>query len=189
MTDDSWVQPFLTSLASTGIVSKACAAAVVSRQRVMAHKARSADFAAAFDDAMEQAVDMAEAEAWRRAVRGVTKPVFYKGTPVWQVKHVPVLDPDTLEPTGRFTFDHVLDEHGQPVPYLEHEYSDALLAKILGAHRKAFSTERTEITGSGGGAVQLDNGQRADRVKALLALGEARKREAERLANDHGDIA
>lgn len=185
MTNDSWVQPFLTSLAATGIVSRACEAALVSRARVMAHKARSADFAAAFDDAMEQAVDTAEAEAWRRAVRGVTKPVFHKGEPVWQHKRVPVLDPDTLEPTGEFRFEHILDEHGQPIPYLEHEYSDALLAKILGAHRKAFSTERTEITGSGGGAVQLDSGKRSDRVAALMAMAEQRRK----LAEDHGDIA
>ena len=185
MTNDAWVQPFLTSLAATGIVSRACEAAQVSRTRVMAMKDRDGDFKAAFEDAMERAVDMAEAEAWRRAIHGVTKPVLYKGHPVYKTRMVEVLDPDTLEPTGETRFEFILDDHGQPIPYLEHEYSDTLLAKILGAHRKAFSTERTELTGPDGGAVQLDSGKRAERTAALLALAEQRRK----AANEHSDIA
>jgi len=192
MTDDSWVQPFLQSLAATGIVSRACEAACVTRARVMARKAKDADFAAGFEDAMEQAVDMAESEAWRRAIKGVTRIVMHKGIPVWQVKRVAQLDPDTLEPTGEFRFEHVLDDNGQPIPYVEHEYSDALLGRILGAHRKAYSTERTEITGADGGALKIDSGKRAERMQALMAMAASRRDEARRLeamAGEHGDIA
>ena len=39
----------------------------------------SEDFAAQWDDALGEGVDLLEAEARRRAVTGVEKPVYYKG--------------------------------------------------------------------------------------------------------------
>jgi len=43
-------------------------------------------FAAAWDDAVEVAVDSLEKEAWRRARDGVLKPVYQKGEKVGQVR-------------------------------------------------------------------------------------------------------
>ena len=44
------------------------------------------EFAAAWDDAVEVAVDSLEKEAWRRARDGVLKPVYQKGEKVGQVR-------------------------------------------------------------------------------------------------------
>lgn len=188
MNNDAWVQPFLTSLAATGIVSRACDAACVTRARVMARKTKDADFSAAFDDAMERAVDMVETEAWRRAIHGVSRPIIHKGMVVYETRRVAVLDPDTQEPTGEHRFELVLDAAGQPVPMTEVTYSDTVMLKILGAHRKAYSTERTELTGAGGGAVQMDASKAHQRLASIVASANAR-RLAEEQANEHGDIA
>ena len=40
------------------------------------------DFAVSFQDALEDAADMLEAEAWRRALEGVSQPIMNFGKPV-----------------------------------------------------------------------------------------------------------
>ena len=45
----------------------------------------SEDFAAQWDDALGEGVDILEAEARRRAVTGVDKPVYYKGEVVGSI--------------------------------------------------------------------------------------------------------
>lgn len=75
-----WMKAFVTTLSARGIVTQACEAAKI--DRTTAYKARDVDatFAAAWDEAVEVAADALEAEAWRRAVEGVEKPVgFYQG--------------------------------------------------------------------------------------------------------------
>lgn len=75
-----WMKAFITALSLRGIVSQACGTAKI--DRTTAYKARDVDsvFATAWDEAMEVAADALEAEAWRRAVEGVKKPVgFYQG--------------------------------------------------------------------------------------------------------------
>lgn len=75
----TWRAAFLLALSKTGNVSDACRASKKSRS--WAYEQREADesFKRAWDEAMDQAVDALEAEARRRAVQGVDKPVFYKG--------------------------------------------------------------------------------------------------------------
>ena len=46
---------------------------------------RSEDFAAQWDEALEEGSDLLEAEARRRAVTGVDKPVYYKGEVVGSI--------------------------------------------------------------------------------------------------------
>ena len=46
---------------------------------------RSEDFAAQWREALEEGTDLLEAEARRRAVTGVDKPVFYKGEVVGSI--------------------------------------------------------------------------------------------------------
>lgn len=74
-----WTAAFLRALAVNGNVSAAARAAKIDRQR--AYKLRDADpaFAEAWNDAYEKACDNLEAEAWRRAVNGTDKPVFFRG--------------------------------------------------------------------------------------------------------------
>lgn len=74
-----WKAVFLAALAEVPVVVHACKAAGVNR--VTAWRAREADpeFAKAWDEALEEGVDRAEQEAFRRAVVGYEKPVWYKG--------------------------------------------------------------------------------------------------------------
>lgn len=44
------------------------------------------DFAKAFEDAKKRAVETLEAEAFRRGVKGILKPVFYKGGRCGQIR-------------------------------------------------------------------------------------------------------
>lgn len=74
-----WKALFLASLAEVPVVVHACKAAGVNRGT--AWRAREADpeFAQAWDAALEEGVDRAEQEAFRRAVVGYERPVWYKG--------------------------------------------------------------------------------------------------------------
>lgn len=76
---EHWIPAFLEALRTQGVVSAAARAVGISPSTVHTRRRNDADFAAAFDDAMEEAVDMAEAEAWRRAVTGYDKPVIHQG--------------------------------------------------------------------------------------------------------------
>lgn len=70
---------FLDALAESPNVSAACRAAGVPRRTVYNHRATDAEFAAAWDDALEQSTDALVGEAYRRALKGTERPVFYQG--------------------------------------------------------------------------------------------------------------
>lgn len=70
---------FLEELAKTGNVSVSAFRAGVSREAAYHLRDRDEDFKRQFDDARESAGDVLELEAWRRAVKGVEKPVYYQG--------------------------------------------------------------------------------------------------------------
>ena len=74
-----WRPLFLDTLRGTGNVRLAASNADVARQ--VAYRARdsSATFRADWDEALEEARELLEAEARRRAAIGVDEPVFYKG--------------------------------------------------------------------------------------------------------------
>lgn len=77
---------FLEALRETGTVSGACRAVGVSRGAAYKQRTNDCEFADAWDEAIEELVDEAEAELFRRAVRGVDKPVFYRGKQVALVR-------------------------------------------------------------------------------------------------------
>jgi len=62
-----WRETFLRVLADTCNVRAAAQAAAVNRQTVYEHRDRDPGFAAAWDQAIEDAADVLEAEAWTRA--------------------------------------------------------------------------------------------------------------------------
>lgn len=70
---------FLAELAAAGNIAAACRATGVSRSTVYNWRQASSDFAARFTEAMDEAIDSLEAEAWRRGRDGVAKPIFYQG--------------------------------------------------------------------------------------------------------------
>lgn len=81
-----WKAVFLADFAVYGNVSQAARVAKVTRQTVYAHREADPEFLAAMDDAQEQASDVLELEARRRAVEGVQKPVFQRGELVGTIR-------------------------------------------------------------------------------------------------------
>lgn len=166
----TWVAPFLEMLRKTGNVSASARAVGITTNPVSDKRKKDADFAAAFDEAMEEHTDACEAELTRRAF-GYDELVVYQGqlTPVFE-----------RDERGRV----VLDEDGNPVQErnedgsLKHltvrKHSDALLLAKTKAYRKRYATERTELTGADGGPV--------DSRQIVICTGVPR-------ANDFSDLA
>ena len=82
----NWKELFLLSLAQCGVVRYACVAACVNRSAAYEERGKDSEFARRWDEAIEDAADIWEAEAIRRAVKGVRKPVFYKGAIVGHIQ-------------------------------------------------------------------------------------------------------
>ena len=99
---------FLRALADSGIVSAAAGIAGITRARAYQVRQQDPMFAAAWDEAEQQAADALEAEAWRRAVAGVAEPLVSAGK-------------------------LVRDDDGQPLAI--RRYSDNLLIALLKARR------------------------------------------------------
>ena len=82
----SWKPLFLNTLRGTGNVRLAASNAGVARQVVYRARDSSDKFRADWDEALEEARELLEAEARRRAAIGVDEPVFYKGEVVGQIR-------------------------------------------------------------------------------------------------------
>lgn len=111
---------FLTELAARGNITDACAVAQIGRRTVYEWKAADPAFAADWDTAVNTAVDSAEREAWRRAIEGIDKPLIGR--------------------VGK-------DQDG--VVTVIKEYSDAILLRILSAHRPEKWREKSQIEHTG----------------------------------------
>lgn len=184
-----WKPAFLAALRELPVIAHACKA--VGIERSTAYRAREADegFAQAWDDAMEEGIDRAEQEAFRRAVVGFEEPVLHQGSmtylverdengqPVMVEEHYTTFDIDGAPVLRkRMVPKYVLGPNGQPIPLTVRKHSDALLALYLKGRRKKVYAERTEVTGADGGPVaQVDDTAKAARVAQLLAIAQQRK--------------
>lgn len=81
-----WRRPFLAALSAMGCVTYAARAAKVDKRRVYKLRESDSGFAAQWDAALEEATELLEAEAMRRARYGWKEPVFYLGKPVGSVQ-------------------------------------------------------------------------------------------------------
>lgn len=72
-------EKFLDALAQTCNVSESARQAGFSRRAAYDWRDADAEFAAAWDEAEQEAADKLEREAWRRAVEGTDKPVTFQG--------------------------------------------------------------------------------------------------------------
>ena len=81
-----WKPAFIEVLRETGNVTLAAQHAGQSRNQVHDVRQRSKRFAAQWDNALEEATDLLEAEARRRAFTGIDKPMFFKGEVVGSTK-------------------------------------------------------------------------------------------------------
>lgn len=73
-----WKERFLDALSKSPNVSEAARAAGYTRQRIYQLRDEDKEFAKEWEDALRQSTDRAEGELYRRAVRGITKKVFYQ---------------------------------------------------------------------------------------------------------------
>jgi hypothetical protein len=118
---------FLKELARRGNVSDAARKAGAGRRTVYQWREAEEGFAAAWDEALEVAIDRLESEAWRRAVEGVKKPIIGR--------------------VGKDEDGILTDDKGRPL-YLQ-EYSDSLMNTLLKAHRPEKYRERSEVKHTG----------------------------------------
>ena len=113
-------ETFLAELARRGNVSAAAEIATMSRRWFYEEREGDPQFAAAWDEALETAIDAMELEARRRAVEGVEKPIIGRVGK----------DQDGIITTVR-------------------EYSDSLMTLLLKAHRPDKYRERQQIEHTG----------------------------------------
>ncbi len=79
---DAAVDRFLETLSRTGNPSAACQASGLTRRSINRMRENDPVFARDYEEAMEEAADLLEAEAWRRALEGVAQPLLKAGQPV-----------------------------------------------------------------------------------------------------------
>lgn len=174
-----WKPAFLEALRNVPVIRHACE--VVGVNRSTAWRARQDDeqFSQDWDEALEEGIDRAEQEAFRRAVVGFEEPVVHQGRLQYVYERL-------VDSEGQEVYRPVLDANGQPVPLTVKKHSDALLALYLKGRRKKVYADRTELTGPEGGPVaQVDETAKAARVAQLMAMAQARKAQEEQF----GDLA
>jgi hypothetical protein len=79
-------EAFFDALRRCGNVQEACAAASIARSTAYQWRDASPEFAAGWDEALDEAADRMEREAFRRAVEGTNEPVFHQGQEVGAVR-------------------------------------------------------------------------------------------------------
>lgn len=164
-TPRDWKPAFLEALAKVPVVGHACKAAGVHRNLPYLERKDNPEFAKAWEDALEDGLDNAEAELFRRGVTGFQEPVIDKGRMAYVYKR-----------TDEGNFEPVLDADGQPIPLTVTKHSDTLLQFMLRGRRRDPYGDRTEITGAGGGPITtLDETAKAARLAALLEIAKTRK--------------
>lgn len=168
-----WVTPFLEHLRTSCNVAGSCRAVGVGSATVYALRKEDADFAAAWDDALEDAYDYLEAEARRRAFEGVEEPVVYQGqlTPVWELD-----DDGKRKENDDGQWVQARNPDGSPKFLTVRKYSDGLAQFLLKGYRRRTFGEKLELTGKDGGPVAIDETTRAARVAQLMAVAEQRKK-------------
>jgi hypothetical protein len=67
------------AIRDTGNISKACDICCVSRRGAYDAKEADTEFSKEWEEAVEESIELMEAEARRRAFEGVLEPVFYQG--------------------------------------------------------------------------------------------------------------
>lgn len=81
-----WKPIFIERLRECANVSRAAKAAGINRRTAQRERLNSEAFREAWDDAMEEAIDMLEEEARRRAFEGVDEPLMFQGMKVGTVR-------------------------------------------------------------------------------------------------------
>lgn len=139
-----WTKAFLAALAITGNVTRAIEACQAERTCVYDLRKKDSDFRRAWEEAIEQAADLLESEARRRAHDGVSRPVIFKGKPVF----VWMKDGDYVPAKTK---------GAKRVALMEHDYSDTLLIFLLNGARPEKYRKRLEHSGPNGGPIAMSH--------------------------------
>jgi hypothetical protein len=167
-----WKPPYLAALREIPVIRHACEAAGIDRTTVWRLRKDDEAFAEAEEAAMEEGVDRAEKEAFRRGIVGFEEPVIDKGRVAYRYERYEEEDVNGIK---QEKWRMCLDENGQPIPLTVRKHSDAILALVLKGRRKKVYADRTELTGAEGAPVIIDETAKAARVAQLLALAQQRK--------------
>jgi hypothetical protein len=152
---------FLQALSEGATISEASREAGINRVTAYRWKESDAEFAAAWDETLEEGTELLEREAVRRAVHGVEEPVVYQGqlTPIYEhnpdgtLKLVKTREPNAK---GRMVTVHkpvqAVDADGNPRFLTVRKPSDTLMIFMLKSRRPNTYRERGSIehTGAGG---------------------------------------
>lgn len=167
-----WKPAYLAALRELPVLKHACEAVGIDRTTAWRTRKDDEAFAEAEREAMEEGVDRAEAEAFRRGVVGFEEPVIDKGRVAYRYERYEVEDIDGHKSEH---WRMVLDDKGQPIPLTVRKHSDAMLGLVLKGRRKKVYADRTELTGPEGAPVVIDETAKAARVAQLIAIAQQRK--------------
>lgn len=147
---------FLRALAETGELRRACLSVGVPVWLLFQWRKKDVQFAEDWAAALEAGRTCLEAEAYRRAMEGVRKPLYYKGEPIYLYRTVTDEDgAPARDDEGRELREVIRDENGQPVQAAEVNYSDSLLLAMLKAYVPEFQDKsKVELSGPGGGPIE-----------------------------------
>lgn len=136
---------FIEALAECGNVTEAARVAGFSWRRAHQLRSERPEFAAEWDEALQQAAEKLEREAWRRAHDGVAEPLTCaKGL--------------------------IYDDDGNPV--MVRKYSDTLLIFLLKGIRPEKYRENVKVTGALAHALVPSPAAQSFREQLLAQLGE-----------------
>ena len=144
-----WRPRFLKALAETGNVAAAARLVGIDRPAVYKSRARSVRFAQKWDEALEEAIELLEAEARRRASSGVVKAIYYKGEKVGEERHYS----DTL-------LIFLLKAH-RPLKYRDNvqvEHAGAVEHTVLAPRRVVLEVVRTPWSDEQDESVMIEAG-------------------------------
>lgn len=127
-----WEPAFLATLGRTGNVWLSCRTADVPRSVVYDRRRNYPEFKAAWREALQNAADLLEAEARRRAEAGVERPVIHRGQ----------LSLRTVDAEGRDVPPGT--EGAQHIPLTVRRYSDPLMVLLLKGAKKRKYRDRSE---------------------------------------------
>ena len=176
MAAQPWRAAFLAALRQYPVIGHACEAAKVNYTTVRNARRNDPEFDEQVNEALTAGIDRAETEAIRRAVDGWHEPVVYQGRLCFVTEDYESIEtnPTTGEQLTVWRTRNKLDANGDPIPLTINKRSDAMLNLVLKGRRKEVYSDRTELTGAGGGPVSVDANARAARLTQLLAVAKQR---------------
>lgn len=72
-------EKFLAAFRETGLLNKSAYVIDIDTETIRRHRKKDPEFSAAYDEALQDFREVLEAEAYRRAVDGIEKGVYYQG--------------------------------------------------------------------------------------------------------------